>query len=148
MLSRHRLVSVLAVRASLVVKVNCLVYGVFAEDRVVTLDGSQTVGVTFWIMIILQTIGSVDIRGPRKMPAPKQYLAIFAAWGVLQIIADTGRDRIARAGAWLFLVTAMVLGPFGAKLVSLFSTVASSYGVTPASTAPTPTSPSQGTVNA
>lgn len=88
-------------------------------------------------MIILQTIGSVDMpgRGPRKMPSPRSYGAIIVAWGVLQLVADAGGERAGRAAksvGWVIVLTGMVLGPFGKVVMNLFTSVANS--VAPATT--------------
>lgn len=90
---------------------------------------------SFWAMVILQTLGSVDApgRGPRKMPAPRAYAAIIVAWGVLQLVADSGGERAGRAAkavAWVIVLVGMVLGPFGSSLISLFNSVATSVAPT------------------
>ena len=91
-------------------------------------DSVNSLQTSFWIMIILQTIGSVDMpgRGPRKMPSPRSYAAIIVAWGILQIIADVGKERAAAAVAWVIVLAGIVLGPFGQTLVNLFNSAASS----------------------
>lgn len=83
---------------------------------------------SFWVMVVLQTLGSVDMpgRGPRKMPSPRNYLAIIILWGVLQVIADTGRERGVVIFAWVVVLAGMVLGPFGSQLAKLFNSAATS----------------------
>ena len=92
---------------------------------------------SFWVLIAIQTIGSVDMpgKGPRKLPAPRSYIAIVLTWAILQVVADAGRQRIASALGWLIVLTGMVVGPFGTQVVSLFNSVANQYGASP------PTSP-------
>jgi hypothetical protein len=80
-------------------------------------------------MIVLQTIGSVDMpgKGPRKLPAPRAYAAIIVTWGVLQLVADMGGERAGRAAksvAWVIALAGMVIGPFGSVVTNLFNSVA------------------------
>lgn len=91
---------------------------------------------SFWLMVILQTIGSVDMpgSGPRKLPAPRQYVPIVIAWSVLQLVADTGRERAANSVAWVIVLAGMVVGPFGTKLVNLINGTAKQFSY--ASTTP------------
>lgn len=100
---------------------------------------------SFWLMIVLQTMGSVDMpgSGDRKMPSPRAYLATILIWSVLQVAADAGWDRPARVSAWLIVLSGMVFGPFGAKIVNLFTNVASAAsgqgsGLAPSSGPATP----------
>lgn len=97
---------------------------------------------SFWVMVLLQTIGSVDApgRGPRKMPAPRAYAAVIVTWGILQLVADMGGERAGRAAkamAWVIVLVGMVLGPFGSALTNLLNSVANNVapqtqtGVTP-----------------
>ena len=92
---------------------------------------------SFWLMIALQTIGSVDMpgRGARKMPSPRAYASIIITWGILQIIADSGGERAGRATrvtAWVIVLVGMVLGSFGTTLVNFLNNTATSLA--PAST--------------
>lgn len=94
-------------------------------------DQATSLQASFWVMIILQTIGSVDApgRGPRKMPSPRAYAAIIVTWGILQLISDGGGERAGRAAkamAWMIVLVGMVLGPFGSALVNLLNSVAGS----------------------
>lgn len=94
-------------------------------------DQATSLQASFWAMIILQTIGSVDApgRGPRKMPAPRAYAAIIVAWGILQLVADSGGERTGRAAkvtAWVIVLVGMVLGPFGSAAINLLNSVATS----------------------
>jgi hypothetical protein len=102
---------------------------------------------SFWFMIVLQTLGSVDMpgRGPRKMPAPRAYAAIIVTWGVLQLAADMGGERAGRAAkavAWVIVLAGMVVGPFGSTVTNLLNSVANN--VAPSST-PSSTSGGFGT---
>lgn len=82
---------------------------------------------TFWVMVVLQTIGSIDMpgAGARKMPAPRQYVAIVVLWAILGLAADTGLRRPASRFALLLVLVGMVLGPFGQRAVSFLNTTAS-----------------------
>lgn len=92
-------------------------------------NGVQT---SFWIMIVLQTIGGVDMpgKGNRKMPAPRRYLAIILAWAVLQILTDVGQDRAANVIGWVLVLVALVgipgqpnSGLAGRRLLEAFQVV-------------------------
>lgn len=91
-------------------------------------DSLQT---SFWTMILVQTIGSVDMpgRGPRKMPAPRQYVAILVTWLVLQLIAGLGAGaaRATAAIGWLLVLTGLILGPFGRQVINLFTVVSQQF---------------------
>lgn len=95
---------------------------------------------SFWLMVILQTIGSVDMpgSGPRKMPAPRVFVPIVVAWAVLQLVADTGRERAANAVGWIIVLAGMVVGPFGVKAVGFLQRTATQFA--PA-TQPSPSAP-------
>lgn len=88
-------------------------------------------------MILVQTIGSVDMpgRGPRKMPAPRQYVAILVTWLVLQLIAgiNASAERATAAIGWLLVLTGLVIGPFGRQVINLFNVVGQKFS-TPALT--------------
>lgn len=91
-------------------------------------QGLQT---SFWAMIALQTIGSVDLpgKGARKLPSPRQYVAIVVAWVILQLVSGfgAGASRAAAGLGWLLVLAGIVAGPFGQRLVNLFSTVAAQF---------------------
>lgn len=92
---------------------------------------------SFWFMVLLQTIGSVDMpgRGPRKMPAPRNYVATMVTWGVLQLVSDMS-DRAARAAksvAWVIVLAGMVVGPFGSMISKALTSISNTYGAPPAS---------------
>lgn len=98
-----------------------------------------------WAMVGVQTIGSVDLpgHGDRKLPAPKQYVAIVVLWGLLGFVADlsAGAARAASALSVLLLLTGMVLGPFGKRFVSFISGVSSLFPVAPQPATTTGTQP-------
>ena len=112
---------------------------------------SDSLQTSFWIMVLVQTIGSVDMpgRGARKMPSPRQYVAILTAWLVLQFVSgiNASAQRATAAIGWLLVLAGMVIGPFGQRLITLFNTIATNFPAvaptTGASTTPTP-----GSVNA
>lgn len=96
-------------------------------------------------MVLIQTIGSVDMpgRGPRKMPAPRQYVAILVTWLVLELVAGINRNaqRATAAIGWLLVLSGLVIGPFGKQVVNLFNVISLRFGSgtgIPASEAPTP----------
>lgn len=82
-------------------------------------------------MILVQTIGSVDMpgSGPRKMPAPRQYVAILITWLVLQLVSgiNAGAQRATAAIGWLLVLTGLVLGPFGKQVINLFAVVSQKF---------------------
>jgi hypothetical protein len=83
-----------------------------------------------WAAIGIQTIGAVDPpgQGPRKLPAPGQYVAIFAAWSVLQFMASGTMARGARAASIVFLLVTVVLGPGGNRLIALMGSITTMFG--------------------
>lgn len=105
------------------------------------MDDDRSLQASFWIMVLLQTMGSVDMpgKGPRKMPAPRAYMAVIVTWGILQLAADAGYGRAAKVVGWVLVLTGLVIGPFGGRLSNLFNTVANNY-----SNAATPTTTNQG----
>ena len=94
---------------------------------------------SMWVMIALQTIGSLDLpgKGPRKLPSPKQYVAIVIAWSVLHLMADANYEKPAATMGWVFVAAGMLIGPFGTTVINLFKTVSQNFATTPPSTAPT-----------
>lgn len=91
------------------------------------MDSNKSLEASFWFMVLLQTLGSVDMpgSGPRKMPSPRAYLAVIVTWAVLMMIADTGESRArgSAAAGWVIVLTGLVVGPFGTKLSSFFNGV-------------------------
>lgn len=92
----------------------------------------------FWLMVTLQTMGSLDMpgRGPRKMPAPRSYVAVIVLFSTLHVIADAGLERAAAAMAWVTVLVGMVKGPFGDKLSNFYNVVADNFANTPPTTTP------------
>lgn len=91
-------------------------------------NGLQT---SFWVMIIVQTLGSVDMpgHGPRKMPSPRQYVAILVTWLVLELVAgiNAGAEKATAAIGWALVLTGLVVGPFGRQVINLFSVVSTQF---------------------
>ena len=86
-----------------------------------------------WIMIVVQTINGLDMpgHGPRKLPAPKMYVAIVVLWSIFGLIADAGQGRAAKVMAWAAVVTAMVIGNAGNTITGFLKTIALNYGAGP-----------------
>lgn len=118
----------------------------------------RVIQATWFAMLAIQTIGSVDAQ--RKLPAPKNYVAISVLWAGMFLIADSGYGRVAARLSLLILVTASVLGPFGAKLVGFLNMVAARFGIsasgipggssgpsTPGGAAPAPNAPPAASLN-
>lgn len=100
------------------------------------MNPQRTVSNTFWAMVLVQTLGSVDIftAGPRKMPAPRQYVAIATLWSILHMLAGSARyGRLAAHLSLLTLLTAMVLGPFGPQFLAFLNYVSAQFSLAPAS---------------
>lgn len=92
---------------------------------------------SFWLMLLLNTLAAVDVKGgPRKLPAPKAYVATIVAWAGLQLAADAGYERGAATAGWVFTLATLVLGPSGAKLTGFFTTIAKTYGAKATGTPP------------
>lgn len=102
------------------------------------MNPAQTVETTFWAAIALRTIGAVDPKnGPRYLPPPSAYVAIYVTWMVLGLFTRTRFARGAAMASLVLTLTTLVLGGAGAKLVGLFQTIAANYQ-TPG---PAPTNP-------
>jgi len=84
---------------------------------------------TWLAMLGLQTIGSIDSK--HRLPAPKQYVAIGALWGILFLVGETRYARTAAQLSGLVLLTASVLGPFGKRMVDLLNTISQNFAVPP-----------------
>lgn len=84
-------------------------------------------------MILVQTIGSVDMpgSGPRKMPAPRQYVAILVTWLVLQLVStiNQGAQKATAAIGWALVLTGLVVGPFGKQILSVFTTISEQFAL-------------------
>lgn len=99
------------------------------------MNPERTISATGWAMALVQTIGSTDIfsPGPRKMPAPKQFVAIAVLWSILHMASETRFARAAAHLSILVLLTAMVLGPFGPQLIAFLGFVGQRFSLAPAS---------------
>jgi hypothetical protein len=95
---------------------------------------NRSMQASFWLMIVVQTIGAVDMpgKGNRKLPAPRAYVLVVVLWASLGLLADSGRAQIASAAGWLVVLTGMVVGPFGGALTGLLSAVSKNFAVKPA----------------
>lgn len=105
---------------------------------------ARTISATFWAMAIVQTIGSADIftRGPRKLPAPKQYVAIGTLWSILHLLEGGRYGRLAAQLSVLVLLVGAVLGPFGAQALAFLAYVSERFSLAPANPAGASASPS------
>jgi uncharacterized protein YhhL (DUF1145 family) len=89
-------------------------------------DSSQSIEAAMWVMVVLQTLGAVDMpgRGKRKLPSPRVYVSVIISFGVLELLADMGLEKAAKYMAWVIVVATLVLGPFGTKLSGFLNVVA------------------------
>ena len=112
------------------------------------MNPERTLSATFWGMVLVQTIGSTDIftPGPRKLPAPKQFVAIGVLWAILHMAVGTRFERPAAQLSGLVLLTAMVLGPFGPQFLAFLGYVSQRFSLAPANaggaSSPSPAGPS------
>lgn len=90
------------------------------------MSDAKTVQNTLWIMILAQTIGSVDLpgQGARKLPSPRAYVAIIVLWTTLGAIAETRYSKLASRMSVALVITGAVLGPFGQRFVSFLKAIA------------------------
>lgn len=88
-----------------------------------------------WLMIAIQTIGAIDIpgHGPRKMPAPRTYVAVVVLWSIFGLMVDIGWARAAKAMAWVTVLTALLLpnSPSAKALIGFMKAVSSNFGTAP-----------------
>ena len=106
---------------------------------------------TFWAMVVLNTIGSIDPPGSggRKMPAPRVYVAAVVLWSILGLVAEAGSNqaRLAARLSYLVLATGALIGPFGKKLLGFLEGIATNFAVAPSAEASgAPTTPPEVTV--
>ena len=98
---------------------------------------------SFWFEIILRTIGNVNAipgTGPKVLPAPKIYVVPVVLWGMFDLLADFGQERIASALAWLTVIATLILGGTTKTVINAIRTFTEIY--TPqAAPASTPTNP-------
>lgn len=99
---------------------------------------------SFWLMIALQTIGAIDMpgKGPRKLPAPRTYVAVIVLWSILGLVSDAGAAKAAAVMGWITVLTGAVVGPFGLTATNFLTTISSKFGVAPGGAPVSPTSPS------
>jgi hypothetical protein len=106
------------------------------------MNPDKTIQSTLWLMVIVQTIGSVDLPGfgNRKLPAPKQYVAIVVLWSIFGFVADISASagRVVAQLSVLTLLTGMIIGPFGKRFTNLLSGVSALF---PAATPPNTPAP-------
>jgi hypothetical protein len=91
------------------------------------MNPKRTIMTTWLAMLGIQTVGSIDSK--HRLPAPKQYVAIGALWGVLFLVAETRFARTAAQLSGLVLLTASVIGPFGKRVVDLFNAISQNFAV-------------------
>ena len=112
---------------------------------------------TMWLMVIVQTIGALDLPGhvqkgapvgakTRKLPAPRTYVAVAVLWSIFGLIADAGQAKAAVSMAWVTTLTAIVLGPVGATLVGTTKNPGGFLGLIAKNFSTAPPTP-QGTVS-
>lgn len=109
----------------------------------------RTISSTFWAMAIIRGLTATDIfnAGPRKLPAPRSFVAIGVLWSILHLLAGGRFGRLAAQLSLLIVLAAIVLGPFGAVLVSFLQFVGQRFSLAPASPgggASSPSTPSPG----
>lgn len=80
---------------------------------------------TFFLMIVIQTIGSIDSKN--RLPAPRQFAAIGVLWGILFLAADSAMNKIAARLSVLVVLTGMVIGPFGKVAIGFLNKVATEF---------------------
>jgi len=101
-----------------------------------------------WLMIVVQTIGAIDLPGnhgpgskTRKLPAPRTYVAVVVLWSIFGLLVDAGQRKAAVTMAWVTVLTGAVIGPFGAIATNFLKTVAQNF-----QSAPPASGASQGTI--
>lgn len=90
---------------------------------------SRLIMSTFFTMIFVQTVGTVDSQN--RLPAPRQFVAISVLWGILFLMAGTSAAKIAARLSALIVLTGMVLGPFGKVAIGFLNTVTEKFAVNP-----------------
>lgn len=80
---------------------------------------------SFFLMIAVQTIGSIDMpgKGKRKLPSPRAYVAAVIVWAILGLIPG----KAAAIMGWVTVLTAVVVGPFGKGVLNFFDTIATKF---------------------
>lgn len=103
------------------------------------MNPKRTVMVTWLAMLGIQTVGSVDTK--HRLPAPKQYVAIGALWGILFLVVETRLARAAAQLSVLVLLVASVIGPFGKRFVDFLTFIARYFAVPPVQSGAAPSAP-------
>lgn len=107
------------------------------------MSSKRVLDATFWSMVVLNTIGSIDPPGSggRKMPAPRVYVAAVVLWSILGLVAEAGpnQGRVAAKLSYLVLATGALIGPFGKKFLGFLEGVAGNFAVPPPADASTTT---------
>lgn len=101
---------------------------------------------SFWLMLAVQTIGSLDMpgKGPRKLPSPRSFVAAIVVWAILGLVSDAGGGKAAAAMGWVTVLTGMVVGPFGKGVLNFFTTISTRFVAGPPPATPPATTPSPG----
>lgn len=86
---------------------------------------SRVIQSTFFVMIVIQTIGTVDTK--HRLPAPRQFVAVSVLWGILFLLADTTMNKLAARLSVLVVLTGMVIGPFGRVAIGFLNAVAKNF---------------------
>lgn len=102
-------------------------YAYSTRSRTGRVNPEQTIRTTFYTMMALQTIGSIDMK--HRLPAPRQYVAIIVLWVTFFLLAGTRLARSAAQLSVLALLTVLVIGPFGARLISFFEMIAKRFAI-------------------
>jgi hypothetical protein len=110
-----------------------------------------------WLMIIIQILNGIDLpgHGPRKLPAPKMFVAVIVLWSIFGLLVDAGQARAAKIMAWAAVLVALLgpplaagvvpganatgASPAGTTLLNLLKTISKNFGTTPTGTAVSPT---------
>jgi hypothetical protein len=95
------------------------------------MNSETQLNASMWLMIAVRTIGAIDLpgHGPRKLPAPKVYVAIIILWSIFGLIADAGQQRAAAIMSWVTVLTAAVMGPFGNTAISFLKLTAQTFAI-------------------
>lgn len=86
---------------------------------------SRVIESTFFVMLIVQTVGSIDTK--HRLPAPRQFVAVSVLWGILFLMADTAMSKLAARLSVLVVLTGMVIGPFGKVAIGFLNKVAQDF---------------------
>lgn len=93
------------------------------------MNPKRTVMVTWLAMLGIQTVGSIDAK--HRMPAPRQYVAIGALWAIMFLGVETAAAKTFARLSVLVLLTASVIGPFGARAIQVLRNIGSGFAIPP-----------------